>query len=198
MQRRRRQVVVVGGNADPPPRLRPCLFAPRLGLAAAAAQGVRFGRNRVNVLAHDFRQATYDREGWTVVMRRIRPLPAGIATHGTEPAAPPCGSTTRGRPDRAGRNLRWSWRILRKPSSWAGPAAAAPQARFPRPLLPGRDRQRDATAASSLSGISSSRAQLCAYSDSGLVVVALSRGPVPAHGRSAQHRESSHRVVHRP
>jgi hypothetical protein len=54
---------------------------PTSTLTLGARHGLRFERNRVSVLTHDFRKARYDRETWTVVMRRSRPLAAGIAKH---------------------------------------------------------------------------------------------------------------------
>jgi hypothetical protein len=94
------------------------------------------------VLAHDFRRARYDRETWTVVMRRSRPLAAGIAKHRAEAGGRAVRLDGRGaRPTRAGRRLRWSWRMVRKPR---GSRARLVGEHRPRPRLrpdvPGRYR----------------------------------------------------------
>jgi hypothetical protein len=115
---------------------------PTTALTLGARHGLRFGRNRVSVLAHDFTKARYDRETWTVVMRRSRPLAAGIAKHRAKAGGRAVRLDGRGaRPTRAGRRLRWSWRIVRKPR---GSRARLVGKHWPRPRLrpdvPGRYR----------------------------------------------------------
>ncbi|HYY10180.1 MAG TPA: hypothetical protein VE781_04535, partial [Kineosporiaceae bacterium] len=89
---------------------------PTATLRLGARHHLRFGRNRVQVLAHDFRRARYDREGWTVVVRRTRPLAAGLAAYRGEAGGRAVRLDGRGaRPTRPGRRLSWRWRILRKP-----------------------------------------------------------------------------------
>jgi hypothetical protein len=115
---------------------------PTTTLTLGARHGLRFGRNRVSVLAHHFRKAGYDRESWTVVMRRSRPLAAGIAKHRADAGGRAVRLDGRGaRATRAGRRLRWSWRIVRKPR---GSRARLVGRQRPRPRLrpdvPGRYR----------------------------------------------------------
>jgi hypothetical protein len=106
---------------------------PTTTLTLGARHGLRFGRNRVSVLAHDFTKARYDRESWTVVMRRTRPLAAGIAKHRAEAGGRAVRLDGRGaRPTRAGRRLRYSWRIVRKPR---GSRASLLGRHRPRPRL---------------------------------------------------------------
>jgi hypothetical protein len=89
---------------------------PSTTLRLGARHHLRFGRNRVQVLVHDFRRARYDRETWTVVVRRTRPLSAGLAAYRGEAGGRAVRLDGRGaRPTRPGRRLSWRWRILRKP-----------------------------------------------------------------------------------
>jgi hypothetical protein len=89
---------------------------PTLSLTLGARHGLRFGRNRVRVLLHDFRRARYDVEALTVVVRRSRPLAAGIARYRGEAGGRAVRLDGRGaRPTRPGRRLRYSWRIVRRP-----------------------------------------------------------------------------------
>jgi hypothetical protein len=69
------------------------------------------------VLAHDFRRARFDREAWTVVVKRTRPLAAGIAYYRGEAGGRAVQLDGRGAgPSRGDGTLRHRWRIVRRPS----------------------------------------------------------------------------------
>jgi hypothetical protein len=89
---------------------------PETTLRLGARHRLRFGRNRIRVLAHDYRDTAYDVETWTVRVRRTRPLAAGIAVHHGEAGGRAVRLDGRGaRPTRAGRRLSWRWRVVRRP-----------------------------------------------------------------------------------
>jgi hypothetical protein len=88
---------------------------PRVSLTLGARHGLRFGRNRVRVLLHHFGRARYDVEAFTVVLRRSRPLAAGIAEYRGEAGGRAVRLDGRARATRPGRRLRYRWRIIRRP-----------------------------------------------------------------------------------
>ena len=115
---------------------------PATTLRLGARHRLRFGRNRVRVLVHDFGRARYDIESWTVKVRRTRPLAAGISVYRAEAGGRAVRLDGRGaRATRPGRRLSWRWRIVRRPR---GSRARLVGRHWPRPRLrpdvPGRYR----------------------------------------------------------
>jgi hypothetical protein len=115
---------------------------PATTLRLGARHRLRFGRNRVRVLVHDFRRARYDVERWTVKVRRTRPLAAGISVYRGKAGGLAVRLDGRGaRPTKPGRRLSWRWRIVRRPR---GSRARLVGRHWPRPRLrpdvPGRYR----------------------------------------------------------
>jgi hypothetical protein len=89
---------------------------PATTLRLGARHRLRFGRNRVRVLVHDFRRARYDVERWTVKVRRTRPLAGGISVYRAKAGGRAVRLDGRGaRPTRPGRRLSWRWRVVRRP-----------------------------------------------------------------------------------
>jgi hypothetical protein len=107
-------------------------LSPAVALTLGARHGVRFGRNRVQVLLHDFRKARYDLETRTVVVRRNRPLAAGISEYRAEAGGRELQLDGRGaRPTIPRRQLNFSWRLVRRPAGsqarLVGTASATPR-----------------------------------------------------------------------
>jgi hypothetical protein len=115
---------------------------PATTLRLGARHRLRFGRNRVRVLVHDFRRARYDVERWTVKVRRTRPLAAGISVYRAKAGGRAVRLDGRGaRPTKPGHRLSWRWRVVRRPR---GSRARLVGSHWPRPRLrpdvPGRYR----------------------------------------------------------
>jgi hypothetical protein len=86
----------------------------RLAPVVSASHGLRFGRNRLKVVAWH-RNGTYDVERRSFVVHRTRPLAAAGIDRMGRARSPLRLDGTRSRPRRAGTPLAFSWRIVAKP-----------------------------------------------------------------------------------